>query len=86
MFFAYLTDRATVANMCPEYGATVGFFPVDKRTISYLEQTGRDAHSLRRIEKYLLAVRMFFDYENQATTPHYSTVRQTGTFWQHNHD
>ena len=36
-----IADRATIANMCPEYGATVGFFPVDSETISYLEQTGQ---------------------------------------------
>ena len=36
-----MADRATVANMAPEYGATTGFFPVDERTIEYLRQTGR---------------------------------------------
>jgi len=36
-----LADRATVANMAPEYGATTGFFPVDEQTISFLRQTGR---------------------------------------------
>lgn len=35
-----IADRATISNMCPEYGATVGFFPVDDKTISYLKQTG----------------------------------------------
>ena len=35
-----IADRATIANMCPEYGATVGFFPVDAETITYLAQTG----------------------------------------------
>lgn len=34
-----IADRATISNMCPEYGATVGFFPVDQNTLSYLEQT-----------------------------------------------
>ena len=37
-----LADRATIANMAPEYGATCGFFPIDERTIDYLELTGRD--------------------------------------------
>ena len=37
-----LSDRATVANMAPEYGATMGFFPVDAETLAYLRRTGRD--------------------------------------------
>lgn len=37
-----IADRATISNMCPEYGATVGFFPVDKQTLDYLEQTGKE--------------------------------------------
>ncbi|HUF87236.1 MAG TPA: aconitate hydratase AcnA [Thermohalobaculum sp.] len=39
-----LADRATIGNMAPEYGATCGFFPVDRETLRYLEQTGREAH------------------------------------------
>lgn len=35
-----IADRATIANMCPEYGATVGFFPVDENSLEYLRQTG----------------------------------------------
>ncbi|XP_022699070.1 cytoplasmic aconitate hydratase-like [Varroa jacobsoni] len=57
-----LADRATVANMCPEYGATVGFFPVDEKTIEYLKQTGRDGESVSRIQEYLRAQDMFRDY------------------------
>lgn len=38
-----IADRATIANMCPEYGATVGFFPVDGNSLQYLRQTGRFA-------------------------------------------
>ncbi len=48
-----IADRATVANMAPEYGATMGFFPVDSETIRYLEQTGRDSAHIRLIEWYL---------------------------------
>ncbi len=48
-----IADRATVANMAPEYGATMGFFPVDKETIRYLQQTGRDPANIRLIEWYL---------------------------------
>jgi aconitate hydratase len=47
-----LADRATIANMAPEYGATMGFFPVDAETVRYLERTGRDARTCRRVERY----------------------------------
>lgn len=57
-----LADRATVANMCPEYGATVGFFPVDEKTIDYLQQTGRDEENVSRIKEYLRAQGMFRNY------------------------
>ena len=41
-----IADRATIANMCPEYGATVGFFPVDERSLDYLKQTSRNIANL----------------------------------------
>jgi aconitate hydratase len=47
-----LADRATIANMAPEYGATMGFFPVDAETIGYLERTGRDPALVRLAEAY----------------------------------
>ncbi|MBI4500575.1 MAG: aconitate hydratase AcnA, partial [Gemmatimonadetes bacterium] len=47
-----LADRATIANMSPEYGATMGFFPVDAETLSYLERTGRPGDVLERVERY----------------------------------
>ncbi len=47
-----LPDRATVANMCPEYGATVGFFPVDQKTLDYLKLSGRDQEVIARVEAY----------------------------------
>ncbi|MGH7517368.1 MAG: aconitate hydratase AcnA [Gemmatimonadales bacterium] len=47
-----LADRATIANMAPEYGATMGFFPVDAETISYLERTGREGAQVRLAESY----------------------------------
>ena len=47
-----LADRATIANMAPEYGATVGFFPVDQGTLDYLRFTGRDDHLVRLCEAY----------------------------------
>ena len=47
-----LADRATLANMAPEYGATMGFFPVDAETLKYLKSTGRDEALLQRVERY----------------------------------
>ena len=47
-----LADRATIANMAPEYGATMGFFPVDAETVRYLERTGRDPAVVARVERY----------------------------------
>ncbi|AQS89582.1 aconitate hydratase AcnA [Neoasaia chiangmaiensis] len=56
-----VADRATIANMAPEYGATCGFFPVDALTLDYLHQTGRDEHRIRLTESYLRAQGMFRD-------------------------
>jgi len=47
-----LADRATIANMAPEYGATMGFFPVDDETLRYLERTGRGRDVVERVERY----------------------------------
>ena len=47
-----LADRATLANMAPEYGATMGFFPVDDETLNYLRGTGRPAHLVDLVERY----------------------------------
>jgi len=47
-----LADRATIANMAPEYGATCGFFPVDEETLKYLKFSGRDEHTIALVEKY----------------------------------
>jgi aconitate hydratase len=47
-----LADRATVANMSPEYGATMGFFPIDAETLRYLRQTGRSDEEVDRVERY----------------------------------
>ncbi|MEO2169662.1 MAG: aconitase family protein, partial [bacterium] len=54
-----LTDRATVANMAPEYGATMGFFGTDEKTLEYLAQTGRKDEQIRTIENYYKAQGMF---------------------------
>jgi aconitate hydratase len=47
-----LADRATIANMAPEYGATMGFFPVDAETLNYLRRTGRTADEVDLVERY----------------------------------
>lgn len=52
-------DRATIANMAPEYGATMGFFPVDEKTIEYFTGTGRTAHEIKAFENYFRAQGMF---------------------------
>src|SRR5665213_4219142 len=54
-----LEDRATIANMAPEYGATCGFFPVDKDTIAYLTATGRDPARVALVEAYCKAQGLF---------------------------
>ena len=54
-----LADRATIANMCPEYGATVGFFPVDAETLDYMRSTGRSAEQIDLVEKYTRAQGLF---------------------------
>ena len=56
-----LADRATIANMAPEYGATCGFFPVDGETIRYLRQTGRDEDRIALVEAYAKANGMWRD-------------------------
>ncbi len=48
-----LPDRATIANMAPEYGATMGFFPVDEETLSYLRRTGRDEALIETVRRYM---------------------------------
>ncbi len=54
-------DRATIANMAPEYGATAGFFPVDQKTIDYLRLTHRDTHTLKLVECYCRQQGLFRD-------------------------
>jgi len=56
-----LADRATIANMAPEYGATCGFFPIDNETIRYLQQTGRDETRIALVEAYAKANGMWRD-------------------------
>ncbi|MBE3065980.1 MAG: aconitate hydratase AcnA, partial [Chloroflexi bacterium] len=60
-----LPDRATIANMAPEYGATMGFFPVDNETLRYMKLTGRAAEVIERTEAYCRAQGLF----REANTP-----------------
>jgi len=69
-----LTDRATIANMAPEYGATMGFFPVDEATISYFKGTGRTKAEIDAFESYFKAQNLFgipkagdIDYTNEVS-------------------
>ncbi len=65
-----LADRATIANMAPEYGATVGLFPVDDETLAYLEQTGRKKAVIDRVRTYNEAQGTY--YTSTAAEPHFS--------------
>src|SRR5688500_580046 len=56
-----LADRATIANMAPEYGATCGFFPIDERTCEYLKLTGRDEERIKLVRAYCQAQGMWRD-------------------------
>ncbi|WP_115709002.1 aconitate hydratase AcnA [Legionella sainthelensi] len=60
-----LADRATISNMAPEYGATCGFFPIDKETLRYLDLTGRDKHTVALVEAYAKAQGMWYDKESE---------------------
>jgi len=55
----HVADRAVVANMAPEYGATMGFFPVDDKTLEFLRQTGRTAEQIAIVETYCKAQHLF---------------------------
>ena len=56
-----IADRCTIANMAPEYGATCGFFPIDKMTLQYMHTTGKDPEQLKIIESYSKRVGLFRD-------------------------
>ncbi|WP_149453751.1 aconitate hydratase AcnA [Pasteuria penetrans] len=66
-----LADRATVANMAPEYGATTGFFPVDQETLRYLRDTGRSDQVIEMVQRYCEAQGLFWRAEEP--DPKYST-------------
>ena len=65
-------DRATISNMAPEYGATMGYFPIDHQTLNYLRLTGRDEQTVQTIEKYLREQNLFVQYDGSQEHPVYS--------------
>ncbi|KAF4081113.1 hypothetical protein AMELA_G00157740 [Ameiurus melas] len=67
-------DRTTIANMCPEYSATVSFFPVDDITLKHFKQTNFTEEKLQVLETYLKSVKLFRSATNQSEDPHYTEV------------
>ena len=67
-----LADRATIANMAPEYGATCGIFPIDEETINYLQLTGRDQETIDLVKDYARIQNMFVD--EHSPEPNFSEV------------
>lgn len=73
-----VADRALVANMSPEYGATMGFFPIDQQTLAYLRETGRTDDQLALVERYAKEQQLFRPLASTATgpQPRYTKVLQ----------
>jgi len=69
-----LADRATIANMAPEYGATIGFFPIDEETLRYMRLTGRTAQRVSLIEAYAKAQGLF--HTNKTPDPKFSDTME----------
>ncbi|XP_068155955.1 cytoplasmic aconitate hydratase [Drosophila tropicalis] len=67
-----IADRATISNMCPEYGATVGYFPIDENTLNYMAQTNRSEKKIEIIREYLKATRQLRNYSQQEQDPTYT--------------
>ena len=67
-----LADRATIANMAPEYGATCGFFPVDEESLKYMKLTGRSEEHVELVKAYLQQNNMFFTSDKE--DPQYTDV------------
>ena len=67
-----LADRATIANMAPEYGATIGYFAIDDKAIDYIKNTGREDHHAKFIESYLRAQNLYRLYDGSQEDPVYS--------------
>ncbi|XP_005731484.1 iron-responsive element-binding protein 2 [Pundamilia nyererei] len=67
-------DRTTIANMCPEYNATVSFFPVDQVTLKHFKKTNFTQEKLELLESYMKAVKLFRSYDDPSEDPQYSEV------------
>jgi aconitate hydratase len=67
-----LADRATIANMAPEYGATMGFFPIDEVTVDYLRRTGRPEATCKLVENYCKANHLWWD--EASPTPEFTAT------------
>ncbi|XP_051238998.1 iron-responsive element-binding protein 2 [Dicentrarchus labrax] len=67
-------DRTTIANMCPEYNATVSFFPVDQVTLKHFKKTNFTQEKLELLESYMKAVKLLRSYEDPSEDPEYSEV------------
>jgi aconitate hydratase len=69
-----VADRAVVANMSPEYGATMGFFPIDEQTLAYLRETGRTDDEVALVERYAKEQQLFRSLSATASQPQYTKV------------
>ncbi|XP_055909019.1 cytoplasmic aconitate hydratase-like [Eupeodes corollae] len=67
-----IADRATISNMCPEYGATVGYFPIDLNTLAYMRQTNRSEKKIQIIQQYLEKSHQLRDFSDESQDPNYS--------------
>ncbi|MBN1395357.1 MAG: aconitate hydratase AcnA [Pirellulales bacterium] len=69
-----VADRATIANMAPDYGATMGYFHIDEQTLAYLRETGRSEAEVDLVERYAKEQRLFRSVRSNAPRPDYSKV------------
>ena len=69
-----IADRATISNMCPEYGATCAYFPIDERTIEYLKQSNRNEQTIDIIDTYLQASKMKRNFGDPLQAPQFSQI------------
>lgn len=70
-----LADRATIANMAPEYGATMGYFPIDSETLRFLQRTGRSENQVKLVEAYMRTQGMLADEADQSKIKYTKTVK-----------
>ncbi|KAH8267273.1 hypothetical protein KR018_000674, partial [Drosophila ironensis] len=67
-----IADRATISNMCPEYGATVGYFPIDENALNYLKQTNRSEQKIDIIRQYLKVTHQLRNYADESQDPKFT--------------